>query len=248
MRTCALHRLRLGLVLLSGLGALAAGALSPARPPVQEEYTSPGDRFRLELLSNLATLEKTEQKPGAAGGTVEVSYRAGDSQQLITTREKDAEGQLTAVRLDLRLFDAQGAALSFFDTQEGPTALPRWTTILGYLPRAVLIAESGRYVAIFDRWQDLGRSRDVVVLLGPNGKVLWRLALKDFLSEEEISSMKTSERGIHWAYSDSLNAHRFQEADGLLVLKVNKNHWLPALFPAEVVEKRISLETGKVVP
>jgi hypothetical protein len=175
---------------------------------------------------------------------VEVTYRTGASEQLITTQEKDAQGQLTAVRLDLRLFDAQGAALSLFDTQEGPTAAPRWTAVVDYIPQGFLVSESGRYVATFDRRGDRGRSREVVVLLGPNGKVLWRLALKDFLSEEELASMKASEDGIDWAYSDP----RLQEADGLLVLTVNKNHWLPMFFPAEAVEKRISLETGKVVP
>jgi hypothetical protein len=247
MRTRALHRLRLGLVLLSGLGALAVGAQSPARPPTQQEHLSSGGRFRLELLSNLAVLDKTEQKPGAEGGTVEITYRARDSQQLITTRQKDAQGQLTGVRFDLRLFDAQGAALSLFDTQEAPGAAPRWTMVLGYIPHAILVSESGKYVATFDRWQDLGRSGDVVALIGPEGKVLWRLALKDFVSEEERSRMKVSEAGVHWALGDSANTHRFQEEQGLLVLRVLKHHWLPMLYPVEVVERRISLETGKVV-
>jgi hypothetical protein len=248
MRTRALHRLRLGLVLLSGLGALAAGATSPPKPPTQKEYTSPGGRFRLELLSSLAVLEKTEQKPRAEGGTVEVSYRAGTSQQLVTTREKDAQGQLTAVKLDLRLFDALGTALSLFDTQEGPAAAPRWTTVVGYLPHEILVSDSGRYVATIDHWQNWGHTRDVVVLLGPEGKVLWRLALKDFVSEKEISRMKVTETGILWTYSLGAHSHEFREEDGVLVLKVAKYHWLPSLFEPELVEKRISLETGKVVP
>jgi hypothetical protein len=248
MRTRALLRLRTGLVLLCGLGALAAGALSLAMPPLREEYFSQDRRFRLELLSNLSVFEKTEQKAGAEGGTVEITYRAKQDQQLVITQEKDAQGQLTALRLDLRLFDAQGAALSFYDTQEGPIAPPRWTTVVGYLPQEVLISESGQYVATFDRWHDMGRSRDVVVLFGPDGRVRWRLALKDFLSEEEISRLREDEHGLPWAYRNSSGAHRFQEADGLLVLRVMKNHWLPMLFEPEVVERRISLESGKVVP
>ncbi len=248
MHTRALPRLRRGLVLLCGLGALAAGALSPALPPLREEYFSQDKRFRLELLSNLAVFEKTEQKPGAEGGTVEVTYRAKESQQLVTTQEKDAQGQLTALRMDLRVFDSQGAALSFYDTQAGATAPPRWTTVVGYLPQEVLISESGRYVATFDRWRDMGRTRDVVVLFGPDGRVRWRLALKDFLSDEEIARLDVGEGGVQWAYRNSSGAHRFQEADGLLVLRVMKNHWLPMLFSAETVERRISLETGKVVP
>jgi len=245
MRTRALRRLRPALVLLCGLGALAVGAASP---PLREEYFSQDKRFRLELISNLAVFEKTEQKPTPEGGMVEISYRAKQSEQLVTTREKDAQGQLTALRLDLRLFDAQGAALSFHDTQEGPIAPPRWTTVVGYLPQEVLISESGKYVATFDRWRDMGRSRDVVVLFGPDGRVLWRLALKDILSEEEISRLEVGEGGLQWAYRNSSGAHRFQEADGLLVLRVMKNHWLPMVFKSEVVERRISLETGKVVP
>jgi len=248
MRTRALLRLRPGLVLLCSLGVLAVGATSFASPPLREEYFSQDKRFRLELLSNLAVFEKTEQKPGAEGGTVEITYRAKESQQLVTTQEKDAQGKLTALRLDLRLFDSQGAALSFYDTQEGPTAPPRWTTVVGYLPQEVLISESGQYVVTFDRWKDMGRSRDVVVLFGPEGRVRWRLALKDFLSEEEISRLEVGESGIQWAYRNSSGAHRFQEADGLLVLRVMKNHWLPMVFKSEVVERRISLETGKVVP
>jgi len=249
MRTRALLlRLRPGWVLLGGLWALSVGALSPGRPPLREEYLSQGGRFRLELLSNLAVFEETKEKPGAEGGTVEITYRAKESQQLVTTQQKDAQGQLTGVRLDLRLFDSQGAALSFFDTQDGPTAPPRWTTVVGYLPQEVLISESGQYVVTFDRWQDMGRSREVVVLFGPDGQVRWRLALKDFLSEEEISRLEVSDSGLLWAYRNSSGAHRFQEADGLLVLRVMKPHWVPMLFEAEVVERRISLETGKVVP
>ncbi len=249
MRTRALlRRLRPGWVLLGGLWALASVALSPLRPPLREEYLSQGGRFRLELISNLAVFEDTQQKPGAEGGTVEVTYQAKQSQQLVTTREKDAQGQLTAVRLDLRLFDSQGAGLSFFDTQAGPTAAPRWTTVVGYLPQEVLISESGQYVATFDRWQDMGRSRDVVVLFVPDGQVRWRLALKDLLSEEEISRLEVNDSGVMWAYRNSSGAHRFQEADGLLVLRVMKPHWVPMFFEPEVVERRISLETGKVVP
>lgn len=243
MRTCALLRWRPALVLL-----LAVGATSSASPPLREEYFSQDKRFRLELLSNLAVFEETKEKPGAEGGTVEITYRAKESQQLVTTQQKDAQGQLTGVRLDLRLFDSQGAALSFFDTQDGPTAPPRWTTVVGYLPQEVLISESGQYVVTFDRWQDMGRSREVVVLFGPDGQVRWRLALKDFLSEEEISRLEVSDSGLLWAYRNSSGAHRFQEADGLLVLRVMKPHWVPMLFEAEVVERRISLETGKVVP
>jgi hypothetical protein len=248
MRTPVLHRLRPGLALLSGLWALAAVALSPPMPPMQGEYTSPGGRFRVELLSNLANKRETQQKPGAEGGTVEVSYEFGSAQQLITTRQKDAQGQLTAVRMDLRLFDAQGASLSLFDKQEEPTAPPRWTTVVSYVPRELLISESGQYVVTLDHWDNRGRSRDVVVLFGPEGKLRWRLTLKDFLTEEELSRLSATETDIDWDASSRNAPHEIREADGVLVLQVIKRHWLPMLFQSEVVQKRISLETGKVVP
>jgi len=82
-------------------------------------------------------------------------------------------------------------------------------------PVSVLVADSGNYVVTFDNWHAMGWGDNVVVIYGPGGALIRKLALTDFLPEPYFKTLPRSVSSIHWR-GDSV----ITEPDEKLVLKV----------------------------
>jgi hypothetical protein len=83
-------------------------------------------------------------------------------------------------------------------------------------PVTALVSNDGRYMATFDNWHSTGHGDKVVVIYRSDGTVVNNLGLDDFLTEEDIESLPRSVSSIQWS-----GKHRFDESQGLLVLKVS---------------------------
>lgn len=255
--------------LLVCLVPLLAWADSLSSPPRLGEYASPDQRFRLQVIS-YENSASPEQSSTPGGGTLEVTSRrepihlrtmktfgstpsdeVSDEPppprwEITTTREKNARRQLVAMKLEARIIPAGGSELRLSDTQAGQNAPPLWRLHLDYTPNWALVSPSGRYVATFDHWNRKGNTPDVVVLYGPEGKRVCRLALEDFLSWFERVRLPQSSSSTHWAGTTGTPGHRFDEEEGVLILQVVASN-RPPFYAQQYFEKRISLATGEVL-
>jgi hypothetical protein len=119
-----------------------------------------------------------------------------------------------------------------------------------YAPYQVLVADSGGYVVTFDEWGGVGYGPNVVVAYGPGGQTLWKFALEDLLTEEELAAVPHTISSRWWRAGKYIN-----EESGVLVLEVDlgtEPYGPPETAPGVIVEKTVTvsvrLADGEVLP
>ncbi len=81
-------------------------------------------------------------------------------------------------------------------------------------PAGAIVSNSGKYVATFDDWHEVGGAR-AVVILGQGGELVAQLSLQDLATPDEISQMFWSMSGCWW-----IGNARFLEDDEYLELNL----------------------------
>jgi hypothetical protein len=82
-------------------------------------------------------------------------------------------------------------------------------------PTKALVTSNGHYVVTFDEWHSVGYGPNVVVIYGQGGRVVRRIALNDFLSNEHIAGLPHTVSSIWWGIGPS-----FDDKEEKLVLRV----------------------------
>ncbi len=108
-------------------------------------------------------------------------------------------------------------------------------------PADAVVSNSGEYVVTFDDWGKVGTSPNTVVIYGRNGVLNKRLALRDFLTREEIDRMLATTSSVWWG-----KGHRLDARGGHLVLRIATSKSLLSRS-GKFLEKRIDLQTGLLV-
>lgn len=91
-----------------------------------------------------------------------------------------------------------------YETGKGIQNPIRWN---GYLenrraPVDVLVSNTGNYVITFNEWGNRGYGEHTVVIYGPDGKVVKKFSLKNFLTKQEIrNKVPRSVSSINWGYA-----------------------------------------------
>jgi len=106
-------------------------------------------------------------------------------------------------------------------------------------PIAALVSDGGQYVATFDNWHSVGYGDDVVVIYGPGGKLVKKMALSDIVPT--TSNLPRSVSSIWWG-----GKHYIDEQSLQLVLKV-LSEWTPEYEEGKYRDVRIDLRTGEFV-
>jgi hypothetical protein len=65
-------------------------------------------------------------------------------------------------------------------------------------PVEVIVAGDGRHVVTFDNWHSMGHGEHVIVIYGPDGKLVRSLALSDLLPQDFIDSQPHTVSSIQW--------------------------------------------------
>ena len=141
--------------------------------------------------------------------------------------------------------DARGTLLELTEAASG-TYRYSVTTDLG--DPSAMVGESG-HVALFS-WARSPDDKTAVVLLGPDGKEIARLAPRDFMTRAEIRVGGFSVSHFNWAAQNDETGevgHRFDDAKKQLVLSVARRATRPTEDPGPPLERRIDLATGKLV-
>ncbi|HEX8189167.1 MAG TPA: hypothetical protein VF586_12500 [Pyrinomonadaceae bacterium] len=106
-------------------------------------------------------------------------------------------------------------------------------------PVSALVSDGGGYVATFDNWHSVGFGDDVVVIYGPGGRLVRKLALTDIAPTTSIFPRSVS--SIFWG-----GKHYIDERSLQLVLKV-LSEWSPHDEEGKYREVRVDLKTGEFV-
>ena len=108
-------------------------------------------------------------------------------------------------------------------------------------PVTALVTTDGSHVVTFDNWHSMGYGADVVVIYGPEGKLVASFGLADFLTKQQIASLPRSVSSIMWG-----GEHRFDEAEQHVVLQVVAKQYEDAQRRPEWLSVVISLRDGRV--
>ena len=108
-------------------------------------------------------------------------------------------------------------------------------------PVAALVTSDGSHVVTFDNWHNMGYGGDVIVIYGPEGKLVASLGLSGFLSTEQIARLPRTMSSIQWG-----GAHHFDETEKHLVVLVAAGNHEGAGAPADWRSVVLSLEDGHV--
>lgn len=161
------------------------------------------------------------------------AYSASKALKLEVTPAVEIPGGSSGTRLEL--------------VEVGSRKVRYSVTLTVYDPDA-LVAESG-HVALFT-WAGSEADADAVVLVGPDGREVRRLAPKDFMTTAELRRGGRSSSHFNWAavdYATGKAPHRFDEKEGQLVLGIAARMQRPTETPAPPIERRIDLATGQLV-
>jgi hypothetical protein len=113
----------------------------------------------------------------------------------------------------------------------------------GIAPVSVLVSDNGKYVVTFDDWHSVGRGPNVVVIYGPKGKPVRQLALKDFLTQQQINGLRRTVSSTWWK-----SGHSLDEKQECLVLHIVQEEKQNAPGkPGRFGEIRLRLATGAIV-
>jgi hypothetical protein len=225
-RNTALAILTLGLGLL-GLPSLRADTWAPASTASYESNNknyrftvTPGQRFGRNP-SDLTALAQAARRARLAAEARKLEEAAKAAK-----RQPACKGQLEQ------------------KTKQGKYDLI-WEQELtnGIAPVSALVCDSGNYVVTLDNWHQVGRGDNVVVIYGPEGKLVRQLALSDFLTQEQINGLPVSVSSTWWG-----TGHYLDEKQKCLVLRVTRNQdWRLPGKAAQFQEVRIRLATGEVL-
>ena len=109
-------------------------------------------------------------------------------------------------------------------------------------PVHALVTNGGEHLVTFDNWHSMGHGPDAVVVYDQRGKLVRKLALKDFLPSAYIAFLPRSVSSLWWG-----GDHYLDEEDGELVLQVNQPDSKPHQAGRKV-DVRIRLANGEVLP
>ena len=206
----------------SGLAAPPMPAPEPVRIVTQR---SMNDRFRVEIVPSLAVsqlLAKRDKTPADKEHLKDLTEQ--EEKKVPPTFVSllavgDSEKRLWRVRYPARDFSA---------------------------PDRAVVADSGKYVALFEAVSS-AQSRAVVVL-GPGGKLIGSFKLSDFLAKRELDHVPRM--GAMWTWDKDFSGefHKFDEREGVLVLRVAQgasNKPIYERLPTRIV--KVSLSSGAVV-
>jgi hypothetical protein len=106
-------------------------------------------------------------------------------------------------------------------------------------PVSALVSDGGEYVATFDNWRFVGYGDDVVVIYGPGGNLVRKLALSDIV--HKTSHLPRSATSVYWG-----GKHYIDEKSLQVVLRVLSG-WSPHDEEGIYKDVRIDLRTGELV-
>ena len=110
-------------------------------------------------------------------------------------------------------------------------------------PVSVVVSDRGDYVVTFDNWHSVGYGDDIVAIYETgSGKLIKKLALTDFLTEQDVHELPASVSSIWWGGEHFIDKEKSQ-----LVLQVAKNGRRPGQENAEFFPIRIELSSGRVL-
>jgi hypothetical protein len=106
------------------------------------------------------------------------------------------------------------------------------------------VTNNGKYVVTFDDWSHVGYGPNTVVIYGPEGGLVKRLSLEDFLSEEHIASLLHTTSSIWWCHD-----HYLSKSEEELILQVPEpgTNFEKKRTQIKVWEIRVELATGKIL-
>jgi hypothetical protein len=115
-------------------------------------------------------------------------------------------------------------------------------------PVDVLVSDNGKYVVTLDNWHKVGRGPNVVVIYGPQGKLVRQLALEDFLAREQVSKLRVSVSSTWWG-----SGHYLDEKQECVVLRIDldkidlERNGMIAGKTSCIQEVRLQLASGEIV-
>jgi len=71
-------------------------------------------------------------------------------------------------------------------------------------PVSVLISDDGRHVVTLDNWHSMGHGEHVVVIYGPEGKLVRSMALTDIVPADFVDALPHSVSSIQWRKREAL--------------------------------------------
>lgn len=145
----------------------------------------------------------------------------------------------------LEVVQAKPTTAKLFQRKNGKEK-SRWTVHLASSPRHALIAESGKWVAVFDVPAPKDGSRPAVRLFDESGVLAKSFAIADILSPEEIAAMPQTDGEVQWAGIMRGPTHRFEEDAGALVLGIAAGELPGADGEPPRIRRRIELASGTV--
>lgn len=110
-------------------------------------------------------------------------------------------------------------------------------------PGEALVANGGRYVVTFDEWHMVGFGDHVVVIYGPDGRLIRSLKLQDILPEDYIYAIPRSISSIWWG-----GEHALSEDGERLILRIVVPSGGSGSDEDETVPLVVDLASGAVAP
>ena len=161
------------------------------------------------------------------------TFDSADGQWRLVVIPKRLERQLAYFEGKVDKAPDNRARAELFRKQRGTWRLAqRWTLVNEVAPVSALVANDGTVVT-FDNWHAVGHGDDVVVIYRPDGSLVRKLALTDFLDDEDIFQLSRSVSSIWWS-----GRHRIDEENRAVVLAVEAQR---------TEELPVSLETGTLL-
>lgn len=123
------------------------------------------------------------------------------------------------IESQMAYFEEEAAAAKAGKTVERPAPLgllekrnaagkwePVWAIPLlnPMAPVSVLVSDDGRHVVTFDNWHSMGHGEHVVVIYGPEGKLVRSMALTDIVPADFADALPHSVSSIQWRRSQNL--------------------------------------------
>lgn len=108
-------------------------------------------------------------------------------------------------------------------------------------PVTALVADNGSHVVTFDNWHSIGRGENVIVIYGPEGKLIRSLTLTDVVPENYVAGLSHSVSSTYWKSGAAiLVEEKILEIDLLVPVHPRKRD------KQEAVTFRIALEDGTI--
>ena len=113
-------------------------------------------------------------------------------------------------------------------------------------PVDAIVSNTGNYFVTFDNWHSAGYGPDTVVIYRSDGSLVRRLALEDFLTDNDIETLPTTSSSRWWGRD-----HYIDNEGNILVLRIvssTESQWTGSgLEGAKFYELRLSLSNGNLI-